>query len=61
MRILIAEDDLVSRRLLEATLRKWDYDVMVACDGAEALAAMMGPDSPALAILNSDDAGHGRS
>lgn len=52
MRILIAEDDLVSRRLLEATLRKWDYEVMVACDGAEALAAMKGPDPPALAILD---------
>ncbi len=30
MRILIADDRLVSRLLLEATLRKWNYDVVVA-------------------------------
>ena len=37
MKILIADDSIVSRHLLEATLRKWGYEVMVACDGAEAL------------------------
>ena len=36
MRILIAEDDLVSRKLLEATLRRWKYDVVVTEDGAAA-------------------------
>jgi PleD family two-component response regulator len=30
VRILIADDSIVSRHLLEATLRKWGYDVMVA-------------------------------
>ena len=36
MRILIADDSIVSRHLLEATLRKWGYDAVVACDGFEA-------------------------
>ncbi|MCP3902512.1 MAG: response regulator transcription factor [Planctomycetes bacterium] len=36
MKVLIAEDDAVSRRVLEATLRKWDYDVIVTEDGDEA-------------------------
>jgi sigma-B regulation protein RsbU (phosphoserine phosphatase) len=38
MRILIAEDDLFSRRLLQKTLEAWGYEVFTARDGAEALA-----------------------
>ena len=52
MKILIADDSIVSRHLLEATLRKWGYDVTVACDGPEALEALQQGDSPALAILD---------
>ena len=52
MRILIAEDDAASRRLLEATLRKWGHDVVEARDGAEAWGALEGPDAPPLAILD---------
>ena len=37
MRILIAEDDPVSRRLLETTLLKWRYEVVVTTDGQAAL------------------------
>ena len=36
IRILAAEDDLVSRRLLENVLRNWGYDVLVAQDGQQA-------------------------
>ncbi|MBI3948890.1 MAG: hypothetical protein HY314_00305 [Acidobacteria bacterium] len=36
MRILIAEDDPVSRRVLEVTLTRWEYEVVIACDGTEA-------------------------
>ncbi len=36
MRILIADDSVVSRRLLEATLVRWGYEVVVARDGLEA-------------------------
>jgi two-component system cell cycle response regulator len=52
MRILIAEDDPVSRRLLEAKLVKWGYDVVVTCDGAEAWDALRSEDAPRLAILD---------
>jgi sigma-B regulation protein RsbU (phosphoserine phosphatase) len=38
MKILIAEDDKVSRRLLESRLQKWGYEVVAATDGAEAWA-----------------------
>ena len=36
MKILIAEDDSVSRRLLQSHLQKWGYEVAAAADGAEA-------------------------
>lgn len=52
MKILIADDSIVSRRLLEATLRKWGYDVIAASDGLEALSILEQPDAPPLAILD---------
>jgi len=52
VRILIAEDDAVSRHLLEATLHKWGYEVIVATDGLEALEALRQPSAPSLAILD---------
>jgi two-component system cell cycle response regulator len=52
VKILIADDSIVSRHLLEATLRKWGYEVMVACDGAEALELLQRQDAPALIILD---------
>ena len=52
MRVLIAEDDAVSRRLLEATLHKWGYEVIVTTDGLEALEVLRQPDAPSLAILD---------
>jgi two-component system cell cycle response regulator len=52
VKILIADDSIVSRHLLEATLRKWGYDVTVACDGAEALELLQREDAPALIILD---------
>ena len=36
MKILIADDDSVSRRLLQNYLQKWGYEVTAAQDGAEA-------------------------
>ena len=36
MRVLIADDDEVSRFLLEAMLKDWGYDCLVAGDGLEA-------------------------
>lgn len=52
MKILIADDSIVSRHLLEATLRKWGYEVMAACDGTEALTMLQQQEAPALAILD---------
>ncbi|HEX6986973.1 MAG TPA: response regulator [Planctomycetaceae bacterium] len=36
MNILIADDDPVSRTVLQSYLRKWGHDVVAAADGAEA-------------------------
>ncbi len=36
MRILIAEDELISRKLMTRTLLRWGHEVSVACDGQEA-------------------------
>ena len=52
MRILIAEDDPVSRRLLEATLSKWGYEVIVCCDGQETLSRLQNGDPAEIAILD---------
>jgi DNA-binding response OmpR family regulator len=52
MKVLIAEDDTVSRRLLEATLIRWGYEVVVASDGVEAWEALQSDGAPSLAILD---------
>jgi len=52
MRVLIAEDDPVSRRALEATLVKWGYDVVTCVDGLEAWQVLQSAESPQLAILD---------
>ncbi len=36
MKVLIADDDPVSRRLLQSYLQKWGYEVVVAVNGADA-------------------------
>jgi DNA-binding response OmpR family regulator len=52
MKILIAEDDTVVRRLLEVTLLGWGYEVQLTGDGESACAALEG-DAPApLALLD---------
>ena len=52
MKILVAEDDAVSRRMLEVSLEKWGYAVVVAVDGAEAWRVLQDHDPPDLAILD---------
>lgn len=52
MDILIAEDDPISRRALEATLKKWGHRVVVTTDGMEAWAALQRDEAPPLAILD---------
>ena len=52
MRILIAEDDLVSRKMLEATLVRWGYEVVITSDGEAAWKCLREPDAPKMAILD---------
>jgi len=52
MRVLIAEDDAISRRLLEVTFEKWGYEFLVARDGQEAWEILHRDDAPKLAILD---------
>ncbi len=41
MKILIAEDDATTRKLLRKTVEKWGHEVVEAQDGAEALAMLV--------------------
>lgn len=52
MRVLIAEDDAVSRRMLEGLLVRWGYRVTSASNGKEAMDVLEEADSPRLAILD---------
>jgi phosphoserine phosphatase RsbU/P len=52
MSILIADDDAVSARILEATLRHWGHEVAVARDGDAAWTILQQEDCPRLAILD---------
>ena len=52
MKILIAEDDSVSRRILEAHLVKWGHKVVVVTDGAEAWDVLQRLDAPRIAVLD---------
>ncbi len=52
MRILVAEDDSITRRLLHAHLKKWGHEVVVATDGARAWQILNEDDAPHLVILD---------
>ena len=52
MRMLIADDDPVFRRLLEEKLAMWGYDVVVAENGDAALQILQSEDPPRLAMLD---------
>jgi CheY-like chemotaxis protein len=52
MRILIAEDEISSRRVLEATLLTWDYEVVAVDDGTKAWEVLQCEDRPQLAVLD---------
>ena len=52
MRILIADDDEVSRCKLEALLSKWGYEVISVEDGTSAWEALQQENAPRLTILD---------
>ena len=52
MKILIAEDDPVSCRILTTNLKAWGHESVVTKNGDDALAVLQQEDAPLLAILD---------
>lgn len=52
MKVLVADDSLVMRRLLQATLEGWGFEVVCVNDGAQAWEALLQPNAPRIAILD---------
>jgi two-component system cell cycle response regulator len=52
MKILLADDDTTSLRLTQGLLQKWDYEVIEAKNGMEALGILKGPGGPRLALID---------
>jgi two-component system cell cycle response regulator len=52
MKILIAEDTLLSRHMLQGLLTKWGYDVVSVEDGDAAWEKLKSPDAPRMALLD---------
>ncbi len=52
MQVLVADDDPVFCNLIEALLRKWHFDVVVATDGKQAWEILQREDGPALVLLD---------
>jgi two-component system, cell cycle response regulator len=52
LKILIAEDEVVSRRLLEKALQRMGYDVIAVENGKQALESLSRLDAPRLALLD---------
>jgi CheY-like chemotaxis protein len=52
MDILIAEDDVISRRTLEVLLQRWGHHVIVTDNGRSAFETLNREDAPPLAILD---------
>jgi len=52
MKILVAEDDLVTGRMLQAYLAKWGYEVQIVTDGLQAWRVLQQENAPRLALLD---------
>jgi len=52
LKVLIADDDAVSRRLLQSALSDAGYQSIVAADGLQALCELEQPHGPRLAVLD---------
>ena len=52
MKVLVADDENASRRMLQDTLASWGFEVCAACDGAEAWRMMQCADPPALVVAD---------
>jgi phosphoserine phosphatase RsbU/P len=51
-RILVADDDPVSLRILQKALEKWGHEVLTATDGTKAWQVLTRPEAPPMAILD---------
>lgn len=52
MRVVIAEDEPISRRILESRLQNWGYEVITTLNGEAAWQALQESGGPTLAILD---------
>lgn len=52
MKVLIADDEMVSRTVLEGHLQYWGYDPVCVEHGRDALEVLKGPDAPPIAVLD---------
>ena len=52
MKILIADDDVISLRMLDGLLTGWGYQVVMATDGDAAWRVLQENEPPSLAILD---------
>ena len=52
VKILVADDDPVSRRLIQRTLENSGYEVVVVVNGKEAVIELTKPDGPRLALID---------
>jgi diguanylate cyclase (GGDEF)-like protein len=52
MKILIGDDSLTQRVMLEAIVKQWGFEVVLAEDGQQAWDILSGPDAPRLVLLD---------
>lgn len=52
MKVLIADDDRVTRRMLESVVSEWGYEPILASEGRAAFEVLCAADPPPLAILD---------
>jgi DNA-binding response OmpR family regulator len=52
MKVLLAEDDLVTMKMMTGLLENWGYEVVSAKDGARAWEILQRDDAPSLAVVD---------
>jgi two-component system cell cycle response regulator len=52
MKVLVADDDVISRRMLSAALARLGYEAVAVADGARAWEILDGPEAPPLVLLD---------
>jgi two-component system cell cycle response regulator len=52
MKILVAEDEIVSLRLIGRLLERAGYEVIAVCDGRKAVEQLCKPDGPRIALID---------